>query len=217
MHVVDLLAGFSAKDMILELADSLKFNTVEFGLYMPESDGYGVPPRAVGVYSVEDFRALGVEAVKQELLERPCIKSVDEAVRSELPEVGKDLFALGLSSRVIAGNTEFHLPQIDFGVDTSETNLRKLYEYIDQIGQHDGYVVESGRSYHFQGADLMPREFWMRYMDSLDDNIVDGQWAVESVCTRGFSLLRLTSTYSKPMTPRIVSRTYSDPKLLFEN
>jgi len=88
MRIEEVPSGFSAKDMILDLAASLRIDAFEFG----------------------------IEAVRREMSESRDASIRAEAVMSELPEAGSatGLYALGMSSRVLAGRTEFHLPQMDF-------------------------------------------------------------------------------------------------------
>ena len=198
MRIADVREGFTVKDVIIDLADSLEIDGFEFVIYVPGADGYGVPPKLRLDYETERVRATELETLRREM-----VGSLSELERAEAS------YTLGLSSVVSAGGDQFHTPQIDFGFGVSDENLHRIYRYLEDIGQTEGYVIESGNSYHFQGVDILPYTFWTRYMDSLDDNLVDGNWINSNLFERGFSVLRLTSAFGKPHVPKVVSRVYS--------
>ena len=198
MRIEAVPEGFTIKDVVSGLADSLKLDNFEFVIYLPGTDGYENPPQLRATYEAEYVRRIELETIRREM-----VGSLGRLERSE------EEYALGLSSLVFAGDVQFHTPQIDFVLQTSEINLNEIYRYLEEIKQTEGYIVESGNSYHFQGVDIMPYTAWTNYMDSLDDNLVDGHWIDSNLIDRHFSVLRLTSAFGKPQTPRVISRIYS--------
>ena len=72
--------------------------------------------------------------------------------------------ALGISSRVVTGNGVRHLAMMDFCSPKSEKNEEILVSSLRRIGAKAGVIVDSGRSYHYYGWELMTVEQWMSFM-----------------------------------------------------
>src|SRR6266851_5380263 len=68
---------------------------------------------------------------------------------------------LAIISRVrLSRNRVMHIPMMDFRCAISKENLRTLGELLPEIGQRTGFILESGRSYHFYGKELLADRDW---------------------------------------------------------
>ena len=122
-------------------------------------------------------------------------------------------WSLGVTSRVLLKNGEFrHIPQIDFACVKSSTNLRRMIKCLRRFVKiKPGYILESGRSYHYYGARLLDQRQREIFVGNCllcnpagKKPIVDTRWFAYSL-RRGFSNLRIAASDSKPE-PKIVAK-----------
>jgi hypothetical protein len=72
--------------------------------------------------------------------------------------------ALVLCSRVETFEDEtMHIPMLDFECGVSDENLCELHEFITAV-KEKGLILESGRSYHFYGFNLLSVDKWRDFM-----------------------------------------------------
>ena len=72
---------------------------------------------------------------------------------------------MGLYSRCIfRDDLSLHIPMMDFHVEPSQENLSIIRHGLESMGQKRGAILESGRSYHFYGFDLMSPKDWQKFM-----------------------------------------------------
>jgi hypothetical protein len=75
---------------------------------------------------------------------------------------------LAISSRLHLVTEEVaHLPMVDFRCPYAEGNYRAIRRVLRDIGQPDGILVQSGRSYHSYGFSLLSPAEWVRFMGKL--------------------------------------------------
>ena len=68
----------------------------------------------------------------------------------------RSIDTIALCSKVImASGEELHLPLIDFHIPFFETNVRVVVSVCSMLGLYDGWILNSGESYHFIGAKPM--------------------------------------------------------------
>lgn len=76
--------------------------------------------------------------------------------------------ALKLISRVRTRNGIFHIPLLDLDIPTDEIASDLVFPYIKEVSQllgvNSGAVVNSGKSYHLWGLDLMTVDAWHDFM-----------------------------------------------------
>lgn len=79
----------------------------------------------------------------------------------ELPEG----CGLAVSSRLqlVTGDIS-HLPMADFRCQCGEGNARAIRKMLEHIGQPEGMLIQSGRSYHFYGFSLLSPDAWTKFM-----------------------------------------------------
>jgi hypothetical protein len=124
-----------------------------------------------------------------------------ESLREERPG-----WALAVSSSVqTTGGELFHLPLMDFQCPVSERNLALTVGALASIGRTTGAVVESGRSYHYYGFDLLSLDAWYDFLGSclLLSPIVDGRYIGHRLLDKE-CVLRLGPSQRKPQQPRVV-------------
>ncbi|NRR31882.1 hypothetical protein HSX11_17035 [Oxalobacteraceae bacterium] len=86
-----------------------------------------------------------------------------------------------------------HIPQIDFHCKESLSNLSLIVEII-KILDLKGYILRSGKSYHFYGSSLLASEKFFEFMGRilLFAPIVDRSWIAHQLI-EGRSALRISS------------------------
>jgi len=96
---------------------------------------------------------------------------------------------------------------MDFICAPSESNLTMLAEMVSKLGLGRGYILESGRSYHYYGFRLLTLTEWEKFLGQCllmygfaDDRYI-GHQLVDGHC-----VLRLSSGALKNFTPRLVAK-----------
>ncbi|MBI2063707.1 MAG: hypothetical protein HYT65_01805 [Candidatus Yanofskybacteria bacterium] len=89
--------------------------------------------------------------------------------------------ALKLISRVRTRNGIFHIPLLDMDIPTDEIPYDLVFPYIKEVSQllgvSSGVVVNSGKSYHLWGLDLMTVDAWHDFMHrALLLDRIDRRW-----------------------------------------
>ena len=113
---------------------------------------------------------------------------------------------LALCSRCTLRNRRtVHIPLMDFRVPPGREALASLKRVLGTMNVH-GAILESGRSYHFYGFDLVDPDQWLQFMARclllvpLTDTRYIGHRLLE-----GTGVLRLTTCTRKPKVPVVVA------------
>lgn len=113
---------------------------------------------------------------------------------------------LALSSRLVSdGGDEWHIPMLDYRVPVSPDNEVLILAQLHALGEA-GWLLHSGRSYHFIGQGLLAGpEGLMRFLGRalLFAPIVDGRWIAHQL-VEGACSLRLTSGDERQPPPHLV-------------
>lgn len=115
--------------------------------------------------------------------------------------------ALGLCSACrVHKAPPMHIPMMDFRIPPSDVGLAVLRDALYRMGIQRGVLLDSGRSYHFYGFDLMNQSQWWEFMARtlLVAPFTDVRYVAHRLL-EGTSILRLTKTPLKPKTPVVVS------------
>lgn len=122
---------------------------------------------------------------------------------------------LGLISQVKMLNGEYrHIPQIDFQCPISKKNLNLIKkQFLQIIKIFPGYILESGKSYHYIGLQLLNEKEWKKFIGRCllcnfckrngTERMVDERWFGHSLL-RGSTDLRIFATDSRPE-PKVVA------------
>lgn len=106
--------------------------------------------------------------------------------------------AVGLTSNILKGDDEMHIPMIDF-----ECNMEKARSIAQKIGM-PGAIIASGNSYHFYGFSLLSHEKNVNFLNSIKNlDGVDTGWTYYQL-KRGYSNLRITPALGKFSQPCFV-------------
>jgi hypothetical protein len=113
---------------------------------------------------------------------------------------------MSLSSRLISdGGQEWHIPMLDYRVPVTPENEHLISLQLHALGA-GGWLLHSGRSYHFIGQGLLAGpEGLMNFLGRamLFVPIVDGRWVAHQL-VEGACSLRLTSGDERQPPPHVV-------------
>lgn len=114
---------------------------------------------------------------------------------------------LGVTSRVsLLGGAEAHIPMMDFSCDISDENSEILVRLLKDIHKKKGFLLESGRSYHYYGIGLLTEVEWRIFLGKclLMSGYSDGRYIGHQLVD-GYCALRLTSGNLKNRVPTVVA------------
>lgn len=105
---------------------------------------------------------------------------------------------------------------MDFDIPKSKKNLKLLIERLKKLDYPSGWILETGKSYHFYGYDLMSNKEWLGFLSRslltslviTRENIIqiaDARFVGHSI-RRGCCTLRVTTRADKSFKPRVVAR-----------
>jgi hypothetical protein len=133
-----------------------------------------------------------------------------EASEDNLRDIARNLSEnrlLGVCSIVqLAGGRSAHIPMMDFMCTPSRENLDVLAHLIKNLRQGRGFLLQSGRSYHYYGFRLLTEGEWKVFlgkcllMSGFADDRYIGHQLVDGHC-----VLRLSSGHSKSCIPTVVT------------
>jgi len=100
----------------------------------------------------------------------------------------------------------WQIPMMDFHCPPTDQNLSRLKKALWSIGERSGAILESGRSYHFYGFRLLTQKQWSDFIARclLLSPLVDQRYVAHRLLG-GMSVLRITSSRTKPYVPKVVS------------
>jgi hypothetical protein len=115
---------------------------------------------------------------------------------------------LGLVSTVeLYDGRSAHIPMMDFVCGPSAQNLTSITHLLKEMRKGVGFLLESGRSYHYYGAELLTDEEWRQFIGKcllmfgyVDDRYI-GHQLVDGHC-----VLRLSAGRLKSRVPAVVGQ-----------
>lgn len=118
---------------------------------------------------------------------------------------------LAVASRVKVGEKDFHILQLDFDEELDVVGREVVDEIAMELSLPPGYILGSGKSFHYWGVQLMAQEDWEDYLKWLTvkekERYLDSIYCLdlgflETSLKRGFSALRILPHGDvKPDTP----------------
>ena len=123
---------------------------------------------------------------------------------------------IGVFSKVLLESGEFaHIPMMDFNQDKTEQGLRLVVERLKKARVSRGWVLETGKSYHYYGSQLLTELGWVDFMGTcLLTSVVHSRENIEQVADpryighslrRGGCVLRITTQASKKFKPEVAA------------
>ncbi len=158
-----------------------------------------------------DEEALSVKGLEQDLGERTFVKlSRKEVFAENLRRIAQNIKGnrlLGVVSKVIlVGGALGHIPMMDFMSAPSASNLELLTRLLKNLHLGRGYVLESGKSYHYYAFRVLSEDEWRIFLGKCllmsghtDDRYI-GHQLVDGHC-----VLRLSAGKLKSRIPRVVA------------
>lgn len=153
-----------------------------------------------------------VKGIRQDTGERvfskvPAAQVSAEALRIRAEGLGLGEL-LGLISKVeLCDGGSAHIPMMDFVCGPSAQNLTSITHLLSEMRKGIGFLLESGRSYHYYGAELLTDEEWRRFIGKcllmfgyVDDRYI-GHQLVDGHC-----VLRLSAGRLKCRVPAVVGQ-----------
>jgi len=116
--------------------------------------------------------------------------------------------ALAICSKVrLKTGESMHVPMMDFSCPCSDGNARAVAKMLKIVGQEEGILVESGRSYHFYGISLLTQEGWIDFMAKamLFAPFVDPRYVAHRLAD-GQCRLRIYSPRPMPVISRVLNQ-----------
>ncbi len=156
-------------------------------------------------YKEEFYREKEVE--KNKLLDE--FKAISDLTRLSLTSLfeKKPGEHLGIASFAkIRDGKILHIPMIDFNCPYSIENLLKIEKTLYVLAQDKGFLLESGKSYHYYGINLLSVEGWINFMKiCAEQDIIGSNWPRFQL-QRGYSTLRISTSTQKPHSPKIIAK-----------
>jgi hypothetical protein len=109
------------------------------------------------------------------------------------------------SKVTLVDNTPAHFPMLDFRIRPTTDNLKSAIGVAKQLGVR-GVILDSGRSYHFYGNDLITPDQLRVFLAtaSLFTPIVDYRWIAHQLI-EGTCALRVSAGVTGQILPKVVS------------
>ena len=120
---------------------------------------------------------------------------------------GRSIVALTSRVQVQKTDLELHIPMVDFRLDSDPANDELATELLKVLGE-PGYLVDSGRSYHFYGQTLVTHEDFYRFLGraQLMSHYADQRWIGHQLIS-GKAALRISSGCDEEAaSPRFVAQ-----------
>jgi hypothetical protein len=114
---------------------------------------------------------------------------------------------LGLQSNVaIAGGGQAQIPMMDFMCSPSARNKERLTCLLQSLCMGRGFLLESGRSYHYYGMHLLTEREWRVFLGKclLMTGCVDERYVGHQLVNE-YCVLRLSSGKLKNLAPIVVA------------
>jgi hypothetical protein len=130
---------------------------------------------------------------------------VEEIVTLFPPVEANSVLAL-LSSVTTDSGERAHLPLLDFHLPSTATNERIALEALQALQVGPGYLLTSGKSYHFIGVKLVEAAAFPKFLARalLLSPVIDRSWIAHQII-EGRSALRISPRPGRDDTPRIVA------------
>lgn len=136
--------------------------------------------------------------------------SRDAVLEAGLLKIEKHLAAnelLGVISKVRTNKGhQSHIPMMDFQCPVSAQNLNGLVELLPSTGQRHGFILQSGRSYHYYGKELLNNnQLWVSFLGKclLMKGFVDERYVGHQLVD-GHCVLRMSAGSRKRHVPVVV-------------
>ena len=98
-----------------------------------------------------------------------------------------------------------HIPMMDFRCPKSPKNLARIKGLLRTIGEKEGVILDSGRSYHYFGINPLSEKGWLMFLGKcLLSELVDSRYIGHRLIDH-CGILRISACPLRPKIPTVVS------------
>lgn len=199
--IENISIGMPAVVVVKKIADTNLIDEVDFILYTTQKP-YEKIPRGSDVPIDLLLRHSGQTDEARLPVKREEIYDFYDRYTNKIRQES----AIGICSAVKMRQSVFHISMIDFHCDISADCLARIKDFLIFIGQKEGAILESGRSYHYYGMKLLTIEQWIEFMGKcLLFCTYAGQRYLGHSLINGFCTLRISSKALHNCIPKVVS------------
>lgn len=191
----------------LELVNLAMSARAAFGVSFPEAASAAVlsiPPPSKGYFSAVAYHhelGAGLPVSRAEVLAG--------GLRALQPDSRLGVYT-GISSLVKMADAScpLHLPMLDFHVPCSPEALELVLEVLHQISPCHGWVLNSGKSYHFVGQEVVSSSALMRFLAKavLFAPVTDRNWIAHQICEQHCTLRLFDNPRTGAGPPKVACR-----------
>lgn len=114
-------------------------------------------------------------------------------------------YLISFQSRVLTQSGYRHFPMIDFSNSIiNDLSICDVERVLKELGESNGYILDSGRCYHYYGNRLLEDDDWLYFMKQCSKHPEIGERYISHQLRRGAAGLRITADNSKPKLPSVV-------------
>ena len=174
--------------------------------------------RAYGFQPIVPSEGRRIDAKTESTEDKPVSREffLDESKYNDYVNSLPPEAELGLCSKVIMRDgSEMQIPMMDLQIEKSPENLDFVVSRLNAKGINTGWLLESGKSYHYYGIESLTPEQWIKEFianclltsdvrnRSQIIQVVDARY-IGHALRRGTCCLRLTARNEKTFVPRVV-------------
>jgi len=118
---------------------------------------------------------------------------------------GEKVIAITSDLKLFDTDERFHIPMMDFDCEISCENLEKIQTFL-KISDKKGVILQSGRSYHYYGIELIPEREWLMFLGRclLFMDYTDSRYIGHRIID-GYGSLRISENKRRPIPPKVVA------------
>ncbi len=114
-------------------------------------------------------------------------------------------YLIAFQSRVLTPTGYKHFPMIDFSnYIIKDLGLEQVENVLKRLGEIRGFILDSGRCFHYYGDRLLSGGEWSVFMKNCAKYPEIGERYMSHQLRRGKAALRLVTNDSKPKNPKVV-------------
>jgi hypothetical protein len=126
-------------------------------------------------------------------------------VVSDLKLSHDNRYAFSFFSQVRTDTGLMHFPMLDFSNSQYDYGVERVKEVVCDLGEEEGAILSSGRSYHYYGFNLISSESWRDLLSRAAGYKEIGVKYIGHQLEAGGCSLRLTTTECKPQVPIVIN------------
>ena len=114
-------------------------------------------------------------------------------------------YLISFQSKVLVNGEFRHFPMIDFSNSiVKDINLEKVRSVLRHLGEKEGFILNSGRCFHYYGNKLITSDKWITFTEDCKKYPEIGENYPNRQLGRGKSSLRLVVNERKPKNPEVI-------------